>query len=178
MELFQLLSIATALFMFWLFAQGAVHKLNPENDLYFSSLIAEFGWGNVTLARFITKAVGLFELLIAITILYPGTRSLSAMVALVLLFGYLIHMAYQLYQGRRDLDCGCAGPGANVKISGQLLARNLLLMLMTLFCFTAAENVSNSLWLLGILLAIVGILVYLSSEQLIGNAQKLKALRT
>jgi len=31
------------------------------------------------------------------------------------------------------------------------------------------------MWVLGILLAIIGIMINLSSEQLIGNAQKLKA---
>lgn len=178
MELFQLLSIATALFMFWLFAQGAIHKLNPDNDLYFSSLITEFGWGDIKVASLIAKFVGLFELAVALAILYPPTRTLAALVAITLLFAYLTHMAYQLYQGRRDLDCGCAGPGAKVKISGQLLVRNILLILITFFCLTPSTNAASGLWLLGALLAIIGIFVYLSSEQLIGNAQKLKALRT
>jgi len=177
-ELLQLLSIANALFIFWLFAQGAIHKLNPANDLYFSSLITEFGWGDIKLASLIAKFVGLVELVVAFAIIYPPTRALAALIAIALLFGYLTHMAYQLYQGRRDLDCGCAGPGAKVKISGQLLVRNTVLIAVTFFCITAAENAASGLWLLGTLLAVIGIIIYLSSEQLIGNAQKLKALRT
>jgi len=99
-------------------------------------------------------------------------------IAAALLSGYLLNMTFQLYQGRRDLDCGCAGPASQLKISGHLLIRNLVMVGITLFCLTPVGGTAAATWLLGSLLAIIGILVNQSSEQLIGNAQKLKALRT
>jgi len=177
MALLQLMSIATALFMFWLFAEAGLHKLNPANELYFSSLIKEFGWANLKIAALIAKLVGLLELAIAVAIVIPATRTTAAIIAGNVLFIYMLHMAFQLYRGRRDLDCGCAGPAGQLKMSGHLVIRNLLLVAATFFCLIPADNAAMMLWLLGSLLAIVGIFINLSSEQLIGNAQKLQALR-
>ena len=175
MELLQLISIATALFMFWLFAQAGIHKLDPKNDLYFSSLIAEYGLGNEKIASLIAKFVGVFELAIAVAIVIPATRAEAAIVAAGLLFVYMMNMAFQLYQGRRDLDCGCSGPGGELKMSGHLLVRNFVFVLIALLCLSPSNNSAVGLWVLGTLLAIIGIFINLSSEQLIGNAQKLKA---
>ncbi len=175
MEFLQLISIATALFMFWLFAQAGIHKLDPKNDLYFSSLIAEYGLSNVKIASIVAKLVGLFELFIAVAIVYPATRAEAAVIAAGLLCVYMINMAYQLYQGRRDLDCGCSGPGGELKMSGHLLIRNFIFVVFALFCLAPSKSPEMSMWVLGILLAFVGIMINLSSEQLIGNAQKLKA---
>jgi len=161
--------------MFWLFAQAGVHKLDPKNDLYFSSLIAEYGLGNVKIASLVAKLVGVFELAIAVAIVYPATRAEAAVVAAGLLFVYMINMAYQLYQGRRDLDCGCSGPGGELKMSGHLLVRNFIFVVIALFCLAPSNSPAMGMWVLGILLAIIGIMINLSSEQLIGNAQKLKA---
>src|SRR5262249_43406760 len=36
-------------------------------------------------------------------------------------------IAINLARGRRDIDCGCAGPAARRPISGWLVARNLVL---------------------------------------------------
>jgi len=172
----QLLSTASALFICWLFVQAGIHKLNSNNDLYFTSLFSEYGLSDNTIAKLIIKLVALFELGVAIAIVFPQTRSAAAMVAAVLLFAYLLNMAFQLYQGKKDLDCGCSGPAGGLKISGHL--RNLLLIGITLFCLNPAAGSVVNAWLLALLLAIVAILVHQSVEQLIGNAQKLKALRT
>ncbi|RLA04101.1 MAG: hypothetical protein DRQ47_03950 [Gammaproteobacteria bacterium] len=177
MEVLHLISIASALFIFWLFAQAGAHKLNPANDSYYTSLVVDYGWASQLTAIIIIKSVGIFELGIALAILFPPTRPMIALIAAGLLFVYLLNMAFQLYQGRRDLDCGCSGPGAELKISGHLLLRNFLMMMIALFCLVPTQNNGSGYWVLGALLAMVGILVTLSSEQLISNAQKLQALR-
>jgi hypothetical protein len=44
-------------------------------------------------------------------------------------------MGVNLLRGRRDLDCGCMGPGARGgKIGGALLARNAVLIAAALAC--------------------------------------------
>jgi len=176
MALLQLMSITSALFMCWLFAEAGIHKLNPNNSSYYSTLIADYGWASPQLAGLIAKAVGFVEIIVALAIVYPATRGEAAIVAALILSGYLLHMAYQLYRGRRDLDCGCSGPGGQLKMSGHLLVRNLILVAVSLFCLQPVTNNLNLLWLLGGLFAIIFIIINLSSEQLIGNAQKLKAL--
>jgi len=48
-------------------------------------------------------------------------------VAAALLLGYAAAIGINLARGRRDLDCGCAGPAVRRPISGWLVARNVAL---------------------------------------------------
>lgn len=58
--------------------------------------------------------------------------ALLASAALLALYGVAI--AVNLARGRRDIDCGCAGPAARQPLSEWLLARNALLVAMALAC--------------------------------------------
>lgn len=58
--------------------------------------------------------------------------ALLASAALLALYGVAI--AVNLARGRRDIDCGCAGPAARQPLSGWLLVRNTLLVAMALVC--------------------------------------------
>lgn len=59
----------------------------------------------------------------------------AALLASAALFGlYGAAIAVNLVRGRRDIDCGCAGPAARQPLSEWLLARNAVLIAMALGC--------------------------------------------
>jgi len=67
------------------------------------------------------------ELAIAVGLWLPRVGSAAAMAAAALLLLYGTAIAINLARGRRDLDCGCAGPAGELPISSALVARNLVL---------------------------------------------------
>jgi hypothetical protein len=89
-------------------------------------------------------AVGLAsaEAAIGIALLAPaalGARAPALVAAALLLALYAAAIALNLARGRRDIDCGCAGPNARQPLSEWLLARNALLVVATLVCFGGAS---------------------------------------
>lgn len=62
--------------------------------------------------------------------------ALLASAALFALYGFAITV--NLLRGRRDIDCGCAGPAARQPLSEWLLARNAVLIAMALVCVGGA----------------------------------------
>lgn len=60
----------------------------------------------------------------AVLLLAPSGYRLGAAVAALLLAAYAGAIALNLARGRRDLDCGCGGPGPRRPVSGALVARN------------------------------------------------------
>ncbi len=178
MGLFAAISDATALFMLWLFVATGLQKINPANTTYFSELIVNFGWSDKRFAGVIIKIIGVIEIGTGIAIIVPSSRANAIFMAIALLFAYLAHMAFQLVQGRRDLDCGCGGPTSQLIMSSHLLFRNAALIGLAFFCLAPGNTFQINSWLLSIVVAVVCIVVHQSCEQLINNAQKLKTLRT
>lgn len=171
-----ILSDSVALFGCWLFGQAGLHKW--RNTAEFSELLTAYGFsarrGGADLA---TRCVALSELLIAVLIIVPASRSIAASVAMMLLVSYTVLIGYQLYMGRNDLNCGCSGYSHNMKISGHLLVRNTVLLLVVSLCLLPASG-HTGIFLTALLLAGVLVLLYQSCELLIHNAQKLNLLRT
>lgn len=62
--------------------------------------------------------------------------ALLASAALFALYGFAITV--NLVRGRRDIDCGCAGPAARQPLSEWLLVRNAVLIAMALVCVGGA----------------------------------------
>ena len=177
MSILSLLSDTSALFMLWLFVTAGIHKLNPTNDRYFADLLSEYGWHNQQFSLSIARIIGVTELAVGLGIIFPLSRMPAAIAASALLLAYTALMAVQLYQGRQDLDCGCAGPGRQLKISGYLLLRNILLAGFALFCVFPGYQLPSDSWLLALALTATAILLYVCCEQLISNNQQLKTLR-
>ena len=172
-----LMSDAIALFFMWLLISAAIQKLLPENTAYFTTVIKNYGWKSESTAPLVGKLLGSFELIIGLAIMLPFSRTLATFLAMGLLLAYLIIMAYQLYQGHRDVDCGCAGPGGKMKMSELLLLRNIILIGLASFCLNTGSTFELNPWALSAAFALLAIMIYQSSEQLIANAQKLKTLR-
>ncbi|MGI9294365.1 MAG: MauE/DoxX family redox-associated membrane protein, partial [Pseudomonadales bacterium] len=126
--------------------------------------------------------LGSFELIVGIAIAIPASRSIGTLLGAILLLVYLVMMARQLLQGKKDLVCGCAGPASDAKISPALLLRNFALISLAMFCFAshlttvhAGMQIGSAL-LLSLGLALGMVLLYLCLEQLISNQQKLQNL--
>jgi len=77
-------------------------------------------------------ALAVTELGLAVALAAPPLRGPSLLAAAGLLSIYGGAMAVNLARGRRDIDCGCAGPAARRPISGVLVARNAVLAAVAL----------------------------------------------
>jgi len=83
------------------------------------------------------------EALLAFALVTPAAFGLreAALVASATLLGlYGAAIAVNLARGRRDIECGCAGPAARQPLSEWLLARNALLVAMALGCLGGAAS--------------------------------------
>jgi hypothetical protein len=106
-----------------LFASAAAHKLRGLAG--FRATLADY---RVVPDRLAGPAAGVVvgaELAVAALFVTPGLHHAAAVAGAALLALYALAIGVNLARGRRDLDCGCAGPGARRPISGWLVARNL-----------------------------------------------------
>jgi hypothetical protein len=80
----------------------------------------------------VARTVVAAELMLAVALLVPDAAPWAGPATALLLGMYALAIAINLRRGRRDIDCGCLGPGAGVGtrhgLSPWLVARNLLLM--------------------------------------------------
>jgi hypothetical protein len=120
--------LRTALALLFLVAAG--HKLRDLG--HFRATLADYRLLPATLTRPAAVVVTGAELAVAAALIVPGPRRLGLAGAAGLLVVYAFAVAVNLARGRRDLDCGCAGPAARRAISGWLVARNAVLAVFAL----------------------------------------------
>ena len=119
-------------------------------------------------------AVGTSEMVLALLLLVPATASIAAMCCSFLLIMYAGFMWRQIRAGRKDLRCGCSGPAAEARIAPELVLRNLLVAVPLLG--VASLSPSFNSWVvvsLGTALGLFLVLIYLSTDQIIVNRQRL-----
>lgn len=176
-------SDASALFLMWIFAQAGLHKVQSANGLYYANLIAQYlnlepyvDHNNQAKSqlKLLAKGVGIIEVIIALSLVIPSSRAVAAMLAIVILLSYLLLMAFQIVQGNKNLDCGCMGPAGQTNISGNLLLRNVFFIVFACLCLTPGNSFFTSAMVMTIIISLVMILLNLTFEQLIVNAQRLK----
>lgn len=102
-----------------LFAAAATHKL--RDPAAFRATFAAYRLAPAWAASLVILA----ELGVVVALVLPGR--LGALAAAVMLLAYAGAIAANLVRGRRDLDCGCAGPGARRPVAWSLVARNVAL---------------------------------------------------
>ena len=98
-----------------------------------------------------TFAAGLLaiEILIAGALLIPNFAPLAAWAAGFVLALYSLAIGINLARGRRDIDCGCAGPLARQTLHEMLIARNLVYVALA-FGAAAASSARALNWLDGL----------------------------
>ncbi len=166
----ELIVSGLAWFFAWLFAVAAVHKLRDNS--YYRRLLAS--WFPALPQAFpLAYLAAASELVVVIMLLLPATRSAGLLASAMLLLVYALAMGAQLASGRRDLKCGCAGPASNATISPALLIRNLFCAAFALVAVVPVQAVAATAAGVVLSLALAAFMIagYLTSEQLITNAQ-------
>ncbi|GAA6151994.1 MauE/DoxX family redox-associated membrane protein [Pseudoteredinibacter isoporae] len=176
--LVSLLAQAVALFLVWLLLHAARHKLLSDNQHYYENLMQNYAYVPRSLQGIATvRAIAAGEILIALGLLLPFSKTLAAIACALLMLVYGALLSAQWLQGKRDMDCGCSGPAVALKISPALLWRNLVLALLALFAASEPYVMAAELWL-ALALAIVFSLAYSCWEGLLANAQRIEAMRS
>ncbi len=177
MALLVVVSTAVALFMCWLLVNAGLHKINPANKQYYAQLVSTYTFERLKPKGWVIFSLGIAEIALALLLILPHTRSYVAPLVCLLLLSYMASMAFQLYQGKKDLACGCSGPNSHLKVSMGLLLRNCILAAGVLFCLLPLSPLNIDLGFLAGCVALACIVFYLSCEQLLANAQKLTLMR-
>jgi hypothetical protein len=109
-----------------LFASAALHKyLHPA---HFAAVFAAYRILPPALTP-VARLVWILEVTISAGLLVRGARAGAAAAGICLLLLYALAIGINLARGRRDLDCGCAGPNERRPIAPWMVTRNLLLAL-------------------------------------------------
>jgi len=108
-----------------LFASAASHKL--RDPAQFAQVFAGYGIAPQLSRWRLTWLVPVVEVLLAIGLLLPASRTAAAATAAGVLLGYAIAIAINLRAGRRLVACGCGGPDRQRPIAAWMVWRNALL---------------------------------------------------
>ncbi len=152
-----------------LLLSAAVHKWRQPQA--FSVVLASYGMLPAGLLAPLPHLIPLAEAALALGLLVPATRQLSAMAVAGLLLIYATAMAYTLWQGRRIADCGCGVGNASSPVSAALAWRNAVLASLALSL--ALPSVERSLGIVDLIAVVLATLIgsafYLLANTLIAT---------
>ncbi len=156
-----------------LFAVAVLHKL--QNPRLFVAQLENY---RLLPHALLTPAA----LLLCLTELFVvgGTLanfSLASLTAAVLLSLYTGAMIINLWRGRRDIDCGCAGPAASQALNNWLPVRNLVLILVSLIALAPSAQ-RPLIWIDFATIAAASatlLLLYQAGNQLASNSSQHRA---
>ncbi len=118
------------------------------------------------------------EIGVAAGLWLPASARGAALAGAALLALYAAAITVNLRRGRRDIDCGCAGPARRQPISGALVVRNLVLAAAALSCALPVSPRALT-WLDGATV-VAGVaalaLLYSAIDGLLANAPRSAAL--
>lgn len=159
-----------------LFASAAAVKL--RHPLYFCANLREYELVPGRLVPTMARVIPLVEIAIALGALLPASARFAMLAGAVLLGVYAAAMGINLVRGRRDIDCGCTGPAARQTLTGWLVFRNAMLILVAL-C-GASTPLARSLGAADIAICVLavagGSVLYAAINQLTSNVPRLDAL--
>lgn len=152
---------------------AGLHKL--RKPAYYRELLSSWLPPGMPGVASLVYLVAVVEGVIALMLIIPAGHAVGLMCSATLLVVYAMFMAMQLVQGRRNLQCGCAGPLSDLIISPALLIRNLLCAALALLALVPNVSVAAGFGSAGLSLSIAVFLVtvYLTTEQMIANTQRL-----
>lgn len=171
------ISNAISLFFLWLFLTAGLSKVNPKNKQFYQELFNDYGFTSLRMIRACVVLLGILEIVLAFAMMIPALKQVAALGIAVLLMVYLLAMWSQLLKGKKNQNCGCAGPHTQINVSSATLARNIILMVLALWCYQAATDGSDSQVILSILLSGFLVLTYNSIEKIVANYQRILLMR-
>ena len=166
------------MFLSYLFVSGGYQKLTDIGR--FHKTIAEYrvlpgSWSWVS-----ARLLPVLELCAGIALLLPHFQVVALAVIGLLLIAYTGAIGINILRGRRDLDCGCAGPGGEQLVSGGLLVRNGALLLLVLALSSSLVSQGISLNKIELSIALLGALLlgllYQICNLLLANQTKLQRI--
>lgn len=168
--------IASAIAIAVLLASAATHKVRAPAR--FARQLADYQLLPDSLVRPVARLVPLLELAIAFALLVPVSRGWAALSAASLLALYAAAIGINLWRGRRDIDCGCAGPDQAQPLRPVLLLRNSVLVVLALLASVApiARDMTLFDGFVTVAAAAVALLIYAAADGLLANSPLLLKL--
>lgn len=176
MQLDPILIYASALVVVAVMAESTTHKLRYPH--WFRTQLEAYELFPAGLVPAMVRGVPVLEALLALMLLLPATRVAGGLACAVLMALYGLAIAVNLWRGRSDMDCGCAGPNQPQPLRPILLLRNLVLIGLALTA--AATPVVRELGLFDLFVVIATALsllfIYAAFNALLANAPLLNKL--
>ena len=174
---FTLLATISTLLLSYLFVVGALQKLADAS--YFQQVITDYQILPATVSPLLSRVLPLVELGAGIALLIPLSQYAALGIVTALLAGYSTAIALNILRGRRDIDCGCAGPGQVQTLSTWLVGRNILLIMLALSAMTSTGQLLFGWpgWVLALSGAAVAALLYHVFNQLVANNNLLNRIK-
>ena len=144
----------------------------------FESSITNYALLPVGFEKQLAVLVPIAEAAAATAALVSPLRRVSAVCLFFLMLLFTGAIAINLIRGRTNIDCGCFGPALRQELSGWLLTRNILLMIVALtLMLPETVRAMQPLDFITIAFgALTLVLLYASANFAIANAPKLRAL--
>ena len=157
-------------------ASAATHKLRALGR--FSNQVEDYQLLPRALVRPVARVLPCIEVAVAFALLVPASRHTAALAAAVLLAGYALAISINLWRGRRDIDCGCAGPEQAQPIRPILLTRNTVLVGLALIASLAPHSRDLGAFDSFVVIAssAVALLLYAAADGLLANGPRLLKL--
>lgn len=168
--------IASAIAIAVLLASAATHKVRAPAR--FRKQLADYQLLPEALVRPSARLIPMLELAIAFALLVPVSRPCAALGAAGLLAMYAAAIGINLWRGRRDIDCGCAGPDQAQPLRPVLLLRNSVLVALALLASVApiVRDMTVFDGFVTLASAAVALLIYAAADGLAANSPLLLKL--
>jgi Ca2+/Na+ antiporter len=157
-----LLIWASALLLAAVFAHASYGKISASDE--FAGVVHNFQVLPRSLNRLFAATLPFIEMLVALALLVPQTRSIGALAACVLLGVFAVAIAINLRRGRTHIDCGCFRANVAQPISIWMVVRNLILMAIAMVAVLGAPatDMDVSRWLIAGVSAVTLFMLYLA----------------
>jgi hypothetical protein len=172
-------SLAVAWMLAFVFAAAGIHKVAdyPRHV----AVVADYRVAPHWLAALLAPLVIALELATAGLVLWPAVRGWGFLLAAALLLVYAASIGLNLLRGRTAIDCGCGWGTHAQRLSGWLVLRNVLLLLVTAVVALAPVTERPLNWADGCLIGfagLAGMAVYAIGDSLIASWMKVSQLKS
>lgn len=171
-----IIALSLSLFLAVILLSAASHKLRARHR--FARQLADYDLLPAATVAWVSRLLPVAEVFVGVALLVPALRPVGALAAVLLLVLYSTAIAINLVRGRRDIDCGCSGPGLERPLGAPLIVRNgALLGMAVLVALPESQAALHGfdLFLIGACV-ITGLILYTATEGLLANQPRLDSL--
>jgi uncharacterized membrane protein len=171
-----ILALSLSLFLAVILLSAASHKLRARDR--FARQLADYALLPESTIGWVARLLPALEVLVGVALLVPALRTVGAIAAALMLVLYSAAIAINLLRGRRDIDCGCSGPGLERPLGAPLIVRNAVLLGMAALVALPASHAALHGFGLFLIAACVatGLMLYTATEGLLANQPRLDSL--